>query len=155
MNNNTIVLAIFLLVVTSGCIHLPTINEEEDEYEKYTEFYMLGFDKKCERYPSNFNVSSVQTVYLGLTNMEGNEMSYSIEIFLNEMSESYNVDDLEYISISNHSHPIFLFDVDEGVTVELPCIFQIDEVGLFTLHFNLLIDNEKYREIQLKIQVDV
>ena len=154
MKHHAILVFICLFTAISGCIHFPDIFEEENDPEEYTEFYLLGPEKEVRDYPANFNVSSSQLVYVGVTNREGKDRSYSLEISLNETSNGYDVLDLEGISISNLMHPEYTFDIDNGERIEIPCVFKIEEIGEFSLNFFLLLDDEIFRELRLQIQVN-
>ena len=151
MKQYLIILILGLLSITSGCIHLPNMDKEEEVH--YTEFYLLGPEKEASNYPSTFNSSSSQLVYIGVTNEEGVDMSYSIEISLNNISTGSLVNDLEYVTISNLSYPVHSFHINVGETIEFPCNFHIEEIGDLSLYFCLIKDGDVYREFRLEINV--
>jgi uncharacterized membrane protein len=137
--------------IISGCID-PSVFEGTDE-ELYTSFYLLGPGREPRDYPEMFKSGEEMLVYLGMSNHEGKNMVYHIEVFIINTSTAYPVNDLEEVSISKSLHPVMSITLADGQKAEIPCSFKVEDVGSFYLDFDLIIDGEIYRNLRLGIEV--
>jgi len=65
--------------------------------EKFTEFYVLGPDRKLEGYPTNLTLGESGTVILGVANHEYGEIAYTIVVRL----ENETIETIDSIKLSH------------------------------------------------------
>ncbi|MFW3146340.1 MAG: DUF1616 domain-containing protein [Thermoplasmatota archaeon] len=145
--------SIFLLVLTSGCLRFSIFDGGNDEGEHFTEFFMLGPERKPENFPSEFNVSSPQEIYLVVRNFEGKRMEYSIDWKVVDASKEDGTNMTNNLPINCILTPSRTFELDDGEELELPCTFEIPIPGEFYIFFRLHINDGVFKELRLMVLV--
>lgn len=83
----------------------------------YTEFYLLGPEGNASGYPTELNVSEEASLIVGVTNYEGETISYRVEVAWNETTvETF---ELELAEGENGEHRVTVVAPDDPGVYEL------------------------------------
>lgn len=106
----TIALLIALIALVGATIYIavsPKIGE------RFTEFYILGPEGKAYNYPTNLTVGQEATVIIGVVNHEYEEVSYRIEVRLD--NETLDVIDGIRLAHGESWHYNYTFSINKPV----------------------------------------
>ncbi len=146
----TTTLIILIIISAAVGVYLYKYYHEND---KFTEFYILGLEKRISDYPKNIFVNEEKMVYLGINNKEFESVTYEIRFFLNSNTNLQIVNNLNNIVLGPNSGFIFTEKIVHNGEFQSPLYFKINQSGKYDLKFQLIKDNEVYRELILKIVV--
>ncbi|NQT71782.1 MAG: DUF1616 domain-containing protein [Chloroflexi bacterium] len=73
---------ILIAAIMAGLTALGYTLATTYESEKFSEFYILGQDGLAENYPAKLTVGERASVIAGISNFEGKELSYRLEIVM-------------------------------------------------------------------------
>ena len=108
--------------------------------ERFTEFYLLGPGGMASDYPTNLTVGDTGTVLVGITNHEGEDITYLVHVWLNDTK----IGDLDPITLTHEA------------TSERAYTFTATEVGArWKLEFVLYRGDRSavYRDLHLWVTV--
>lgn len=119
-----VIVSLGLLIATCYFIAAPKIEET------FTEFYLLGQQGETTNYPTELKVGDMGTIFVGITNHEGSEVSYRLEVVING-NKSYELGPMVLADEENlDTKVIFIPDViGENQKVEF-FLYKNDEVEL-------------------------
>jgi uncharacterized membrane protein len=85
----TVVLVIGLILATSGIVYAAAAPRPS---ETYTEFYILSEDSEtgelvASNYPTEFGGGAAESIHIGIENVEGRTVSYTVIINLQRLQE--------------------------------------------------------------------
>jgi len=125
-------------------------------YDQFTEFYMLGPDGNVSGYPTRLNVSQPGMIFIGITNREGSDMNYSIQVDRVGVVSLYNATtgSNETIEVNRTAWPQLNVTVGNGQSWIQPYTFSISKEGSWEVQF-LLYKNGLLTEQQLRLFVRV
>jgi uncharacterized membrane protein len=146
----TTVLIILIILSTVLGIYLFKFHHEN---ESFSEFYILGPEKRISNYPRNIFIDEEKMVYLGINNREYESVDYEVRIFLNSRRNLREVDNLNNIFLEPNSGYLFKQSIDHNQEFQSPLYFKINRSGNFDLNFQLIKGGEVYRELVLKLYV--
>jgi uncharacterized membrane protein len=103
-------LAILLLIAIAATVYLILVPAEA---EPFTEFYLLNEDGVAAAYPTRMTVGVQELVFVGVTNHEGGNTRYTVEVFL--LNQTGN-------ALIGKTVPVdsFTITVPDGETLEQP-----------------------------------
>ena len=73
---------VLVAAVMAGLISLGYTLATTYDSEKFSEFYILGQDGLAENYPAKLTIGEKASVIAGISNYEGKETSYRLEIVM-------------------------------------------------------------------------
>lgn len=152
IQDRVITTTLIVLIIISGSIGIY-LYKYYHENEKYTEFYILGPDKKISDYPRNIYVNEEKIVFIGINNKEYKEVNYEIMIFLNSKVNLKEVDNFNNIQLSPNSAFLYKENIKHNEEFQSPIYFKINQSGKFDLNLHLIKDGEVYRKLVLKLAV--
>lgn len=88
---------ILIAAIMAGLAALGYTLATTYESEKFSEFYILGQDGLAESYPAKLTVGERASVIAGISNFEGKELSYRLEIVM----ENKNIAEVGPILLAN------------------------------------------------------
>lgn len=142
---------ITLIIISSGVgVYLYKYYHEN---EKYTEFYILGPEKRISDYPNTIFINDEKKLYIGINNKEYEDVEYEIRISLKSHRNLTEVTNLNNIVLGMNNGYKFITKLNHNEEFQSPLYFKIIEPGKYDLHFDLIKDNEVYRELFLKLSV--
>lgn len=133
-------LLLILLLSLTGVIYIAV--EQPSANEPFTEFYILGSSGNASDYPNNLTVEERGELTVGVSNQEGEDLTYSIKLTTN--STTLASDEIT---------------VPEGQTRERSISFNIAEPGRHRVHIELYKRQspdpaaEPYRRLWLWVEV--
>ena len=120
-----VVTAVLALVVVSPALQRVLVYPQT---EFFTEFWVLGPERKAENYPFNVTSGSSYDVFFGLGNRLGNFSYYQVQVKLRNQTQS-GADSFNRTSSSLPPlYSIYAFVADNG-TLELPVSFSFSYVS--------------------------
>jgi uncharacterized membrane protein len=91
-----VLIGVFIAVI-AGTIYLTTTAPPA---ERFTEFYLLGPGGMASDYPTNLTVGDTGTVLVGITNQEGEDVTYMVHVWLNDTK----IGDLPVITLAHEAN---------------------------------------------------
>lgn len=144
---------LILMIIVAGGVAVY-LYKNVNENEKFTEFFLLGPEKKTADYPDRIYKDEYNIMHIGLRNYEFSTETYSILIYLDKkVGEPERIEDFQFLKMDENSYYIKDFEIGHDERIIRPCSFRIDKPGLHNLHFKLLKDGEVYRSLVLRTQV--
>jgi len=133
---------VLILVATLGGVGYAALATSPDT-EPFTEFYVVGETGEAAAYPSTLSVGETAEITVGITNHEGQELTYTLVM----AADGERLDEQT-------------LTVDDGETVEEPITFFGDEPGEKRLEILLFREppgetlDEPYRDLRLVIEIE-
>lgn len=153
MRDRIITLTLVLLIMAS-LVSSYMIYTSNKKRENFTEMYLLGPDQSLSNYPKRLIVDEESTVFLGIVNRENSEQEYHLAIYLGDMgTDNVSVKDFTSIVLERNRTLTWDLTMDHGERFEQEITFNIPESGKYDLWFSLFRAEEKYREVNLTLQV--
>ena len=148
--------SIMFLCALFSIISLTNLSTMERSEDKYTEFYLLDSEGGLTLIPVSMTVDQQEQIIIGISNFEGRESNYSVEIeklFFGEV----DIGDIEDASspIRSEKSIITLFDgIGEEESREFDHEFTLNETGTWRVDFLLFKHDEEsitipYRSLNL------
>ncbi|MDP3562915.1 MAG: DUF1616 domain-containing protein [Methanoregula sp.] len=157
----SIILLIAILAAVTTTIYVIVVPKEG---EKFTEFFILGTDKKAADYPSRIMTGENSSLYIGIGNHEYRNISYTVETYLQTMTfdEKTNTSTLQAMDRIDR----FTVPVSHNQTIITPYTFSAKKTTYNRIEFLLFNDtvpgdtvkgmdriNQSYRDLHLWITV--
>ncbi len=152
LHDKLITITLILLILLSSIFSIFLYKYYHNN-EKYSEFYILGNNKKISDYPNNIFVNEEILLYIGIVNNEYKDIEYEMRFFL-EHPENFSDNTISNnIILSPKIGYSFFTNIENNENFQSPLYIKINESGDFTIYFQLLINENIYRELKLKIKV--
>src|SRR2546426_901600 len=126
--------------------------------DRFTEFYFLGLGANVSAYPNRLNLSESGNIVLGISNHEGEDVSYTLHVDLlgerlvHNATSGFN----ETVEVNRTTWSSFPVTLADGQNWTQPYTFRINETGLWKVQFLLFKDGDvsrAYRELHLYVTV--
>jgi uncharacterized membrane protein len=147
----TFSLVALVVLATAAGVYLYRYHYDN---QKYTEFFLLGPDRRIADFPEVFHENEEMSLHIGIRNNEFETKNYTLMIYLdspnNEPEEISYLKDLE---ITQSSTYVMFIEVDHSEEYLPECTFRIPNAGLYILNFVLYLDEAPYRTLRLRTQV--
>ncbi|MCU0800043.1 MAG: DUF1616 domain-containing protein [Candidatus Thermoplasmatota archaeon] len=146
----TSVLIIAIIIAAGVGVYLYTSYHEN---EKYTEFYILGPDRKIADYPDLFNINEDKSLFIGINNHEFDKIAYTISIHLNDIDTVQQILDFENMTITPERRYNYNVTLSHKGEFFQGMKFNIDRPGDWEMRFDLLMGHKVHRSLKLNIKV--
>ena len=153
--------AVFFLVSMIAMVSIIAIQivEEGPVESRYSEFYILNSEGLSEDYPQSMSPDDSETVLIGIENLEGLNLNYTIvikHILYDENPRANRSIGDKHIS---EQASFSLLSVQDGQTrqVQFPVAFESEGLWIFKAELirgEPFLDQEPYREVYLWISVE-
>jgi uncharacterized membrane protein len=135
-----LILSILLSVAT-----LVFVVVSPKEGEHFTEFYLLGSQRKADNYTTNYILGQTGSVIVGVVNHEYRAVNYTMDVRLENKSLSIP-ENMKHFTLANNE------TLEEPVTFTLP--FEGQKMKLEFLLYNETDKSVPYRDLHLWIDVN-
>jgi uncharacterized membrane protein len=157
----SIILIISIVAALATTIFVIVVPKEG---EKFTEFYILGENGKAADYPTDFAAGSAQHLIIGISNHEYRNVTYTVEIYLNNQTFDSATNTSTLHSMERLDQ--FTVAIGHNTTWEEPYTFSVESTTYNRLQFLLFNEtlppetvrgeeriNASYRDLHLWIDV--
>jgi uncharacterized membrane protein len=157
----SLVLLVAIVAAVATTVYVIAVPKEG---EKFTEFFILGPDKKASDYPTSIFTGAINSLFIGIGNHEYRTVTYTVETYLVNMTvdETTNTSSVEAMAPLGR----FTVSVPDNQTVIQPYFFTAPSANFNQLEFLLFKEtvpddsvtgmdriNQSYRDLHLWITV--
>jgi uncharacterized membrane protein len=157
----SLILLVAIIAAVATTVYVIVVPKEG---EKFTEFFILGDEKKAADYPTRLLAGETSSLYIGIGNHEYRNITYTVETYLVSMSfdEKTNTSSLQAMDRLAR----FTVPVSHNQTTILPYSFNPKKTGYNRIEFLLFNEtvphdlvqgmdriNRSYRDLHLWVTV--
>lgn len=149
--DQAITLVLVLLIIASSITGLYLYKNFHGN-DRFTEFYILNEKQEIGDYPDMFYNDTQQSLFFGVRNNEFRNMNYSIQVgLLWSIPETYE-NMTSNITLTHDIQYVRELKLDHNEEYRSILNFTIPESGSHNIIFNLAIDGEIYRTLNLLVR---